>query len=284
MNRIHLRLAPVRLASIGCAAAFALSACGLTDGTETQSEPELGRALTTAEFKVTSDKIILPAGAMSFKYCAGDTLKNMPFPEKDDSTAFTILGDTLTFFSNRDTLETSGAVVENLDKFIRVSGGIGLDGLWKTGPHPYRVISGTLTAEEKDLRDKELRIDNEQSRYGDSYLRFAGNRVTTYADIDYASQSVDEWKGISGPLYGEPDSALYAIDAKVVSKGLTEWKGRKTGETVRILYLANGDREYTSDVAGHAKYVFIAEPTACPDPFFPDWFLIFKQANSKMIE
>src|SRR6185436_19570039 len=103
-------------------------------------------------------------------------------------------------------------------------------------------------------------------------------RFDIHVEANLASAFLKEWAS-EGPLDGLEPAANYAIDLSVADPATVVLKGRLSGETVRITLSFEGDDVYTSDKAGHARYVYHHRPTQCPNESTPAWFAQFIDQN-----
>src|SRR5690606_1609436 len=119
-------------------------------------------------------------------------------------------------------------------------------------------------------------------RFGRVYetsFTFTENTITSSTDILTAELFVSEW---NEPLFpgDEPDSANYDITIRTLDKYTVELEGNRTGETVRIKILPNGDRTYSSSDASNAQSLYVEDSKTCPNPMEPFWYINFLDGNS----
>ena len=261
-------------------AAAALTAC-LFDSSGSASAPAApGERFVSYPYAQADSAIILSARVDSQAFCLGDALQHQPHPVGPDTVRFEVGATSLKLFAETQT-QSYGAKTRTYSGYERVGSGTGLAGNWKLVREDYVVVSGTLDANEKYVLDKGVKTYQALSVYGDAYVRFAGGRAETYYDVDEAKRFVDTW---TGAFWGKPAlgfGAAFAIEATALDRNTVVLKGEATGESVRILVNAHGDRGFTSDNPAHAAHQYRFIPVACPNPEYPAWFADFKEANRR---
>jgi hypothetical protein len=261
-------------------ASAAFTGC-LFDNASDAEPKALGLAVTSTPYSVVGNRIITPGYDDSVKYCFLGSMIDTVFHIQPDTVGFEISGNTLLILEAEDRTETNAAI-QWVTTYARAGSGTGLEGDWNgTGRH-YRVVSGTLTAQEKSKMDL---WDSTQQAYtaGRSFTtRFAQGKLTTFVDEDYPKAFVAEWNiGFGNGPGMEADSARYDIRLKAIDKNAIDLIGKKNGETVRITENADG-RTYTSTKAGHSEHRYASHPTSCPNDYQPVWFAQFLEDNLKV--
>jgi hypothetical protein len=173
----------------------------------------------------------------------------------------------------------------------RVSGsGSQLEGAWSFSEFKYRVVSGTMTAEEKAEHDEDMATWKEFQTYDTLTMEFSGETITYYSVANTAGKFMARWNGsIEGYDDSDsdsdsdsvPDSAKYSVVLNTIDRHTVELRGALTGETVRIKITPKGEVTYTSDKAEHDQHVFLTEAPTCPNDFQPEWYSAFLRDNAK---
>jgi hypothetical protein len=257
-----------------------LSACLDDSGTRPDSVP-LGALQSSLNYSVSGDQLIYHTPAWEDRYCILDSLAVDKSSARDDTIRFSIVGDTLILTPKPESLD-SGLVIQETFLLIRQAEGLGLEGVWKTGPMRYSHLSGVLTPAWKALLDTQYARNTEDAQYFYAYHEFKRGTLTHYSDYDWAEKFIRDWKrGWWDISHGDTSFDPYAVEMRRLDKQNVEIKGGKTGEKVRITFLDNGDRHYESDVAEHPAAWFRSKPTTCPNEYQPSWYTLFLQANRK---
>ena len=278
----RMKNAPLSALYIGILSAV-LAGC-MTEGSS-GGQPPAGseEAFTPIAYTVVGDAIINHAHTETDRYCDGEILKSETYQTPADTVRFTITGKLLTVHPSVETL-SSGAVVQWTSSYTRVGSGSGLGGDWTQNDQTYQVLSGEPDSLEKDGLEERAALTRRMLTYTIVTVRFADGKISAYQNGDLSRRFIDNWNTSFGEDTDLPDSAIYDIDVKALDRKTVELKGLKkglkTGETVRIAMRVNGDRTYTSNVPGHAEFRYTDTPTACPEVFYPNWFLEFEQANA----
>jgi hypothetical protein len=260
-------------------AATALTGC-LTGNSSGTGNGGLGEQFRISDYSVAGNKIIMPGSNDTEYYCMGNALQTQIDTGEADTVEFVISGATLTVYTHPYTRQ-SGAEIQRYTLLQRVGSGSGLEGTWSSADVGYRVLSGTLTAEDKSELDANFAENSRRNSLLKFSLQFVNGKMITFVDADVAALFVEEWndESFSNEL---PDSARYDISVKAVDRSTVELKGRKSGETVRITGAFMGDEIYTSDLPAHAKYTHFRIPKSCPNDDVPDWYEEFRSANQKV--
>lgn len=256
--------------------AAALTGC-LFDGTSV-APADPGEITQTISYTVEGNSIKALPYTKSRTYCSGNVLETEYDTVEPKAVSFRIEGPTMTVFGNHDTLP-SGAITEQFVVFTRQGSGTGLEGLWLNISQEIRVASGIPSREDSFNLEEDRKLSAAFRAYGRAWTRFAGGKIISYQDRDFAKQFISNWNDEFGlTLYA--DSARYAITVKTLDKHTVELKGRETGKTVRITLSFEG-RIYSSDTPDQATHSYLYEPKACPNEYTPEWYEEFRQANAK---
>ncbi|HKP95356.1 MAG TPA: hypothetical protein VJ385_06320 [Fibrobacteria bacterium] len=261
--------------------AYALTGC-LSDSSGETATPSLAASGTTP-YSVSGEWILNPAHDDTGFYCSGNTLDSEVYENGADSVRFKIAGEKLSIYHSSDTAR-SGAVVEWISVYTRSGAGSGLEGTWTATDEGYQVVSGTLTAAEKTEHDSDLMWSKHYSSYKTVSVRFANGIITSSFDLNTAALFMERWNGIAPGQVDQPDSAQFDMTARAVDKYTVEFKGRKTGETVRVTTSPIDDKTYVSDQSAHAIHRYYGKPKTCPNEVEPLWYREFQTGNSKPAE
>jgi hypothetical protein len=270
---------------VSALATLSLTAC-FTDsasGPDADTAQDAGVLIRSFAYHVEGNRIITDAYAKPEPYCDGDELiLDTSTPDRPDTVEFSISGSTLYHFYPSFTSDSGGATLRQRLRFTRTSSGSGLVGSWVYADADYQILSGALSSGEKaDLEDLMKRI-RPTPALKKTTLVFTRDSVSRYEDSRTADLFINGWNTGYGEDTDLPDSALYEISVKALDGKTVELKGKKTGETVRIAIRENGDRVYTSSVAGHEEFRYLETPVACPQVYYPNWFLEFEQTNARV--
>jgi hypothetical protein len=193
---------------------------------------------------------------------------------------YTLTPSALTIAASRS-LANSGAIVEDLTLLQRIYPGTGMQGSWRQIDLDYRVVSGTPDTEEQSELDGRLADRRWQSSFEEDEYEFTPNVILYYRDKRTADLAMARWDGQGPPGTASPESLAYDMDARAVDKYTMEYKGRATGETVRVTTLSNGDADYSSSDTSHHPMHYSENSTTCPLSSWPDWYENFRNANSR---
>jgi hypothetical protein len=259
-------------------AAF-LAGC-LTDGSS-DSNTNAQEALPPLSYTQVGDAIITAAYQDTDVFCRGDSLARDVEERPADTVGFAIAGKILTVFPPPEILEASGAMIQWTTTYTRVGGGSGLTGDWRQNDQSYTVNAGELDESEKRNADLRVASTRRLLEYTLVTVRFANGKISVLRDGDNSRRFIDDWNNGFGEDTDLADSALYDITVRALDRKTVELKGKKTGETVRIVIRENGDRTYTGSGAGHGTFQYYDTPRSCPEVYYPAWFPEFEQANAK---
>jgi hypothetical protein len=259
-------------------ATFAFTGCLL--GNSGDGAVSMGGEAAVIPYVLAGNKIISGGQPDTDFYCEGDVPHTEVYPGHPDTVEFQVSATTMTIYNSIDTSRL-GVVVQRIATLLRVGPGSGVEGTWKEGDQSYRVLSGTLSAEEKAEYDSDLVRSKKYMAYTEYSVVIGAGRITTYVDARTADRFIADWNGTLSDHPEDADSLRYDMTAKAVDKYTVELKGRKTGETVRVTRSPLGDMTYTSDNPAHAAYHYIHNARTCPNDPQPQWYSEFQSNNSK---
>jgi hypothetical protein len=276
---------PAAFLIVSSLASLSLTAC-FTDGAsdpEADTSQGAGVLIRSFAYHVEGKRIITDAYTKPEPYCDGDKLTlDTSTLDRPDTVEFAISGSTLFHFNPSFTSDSGGATLRQRLIFSRSSSGSGLVGSWVYTDADYQVLSGALTSGEKAELDDLLKRIRPNPSLKKTTLVFTRDSVSRYEESRTADIFINQWNTSFGEDTDLPDSALYEVSVKALDAKTVELNGKRTGETVRIAIRENGDRVYTSSVAGHGEFRYFVIPIACPQVFYPNWFLEFEQANARL--
>lgn len=257
-----------------------LGACLDDSGGDTAFVPP-GDPQTKFAYSVSGETLIIQGSKRSISYCLLDSLVTDSSSGKPDTARFSIVGDTLNIIPDPDTLD-GGIVIQETFQMLRHSAGRGIEGVWKTGPVRYRHLSGLLDPDRKAELDSEYAWNTEDAEYMYTYSEFKAGTLNQYAVYDWGEKFMRDWNRDRGTLLPVTRSRI-AVEAKRVDKHVVELNGKISGETVRVTFLDDFDRGYTSNLPEHPGTWFRMNPTSCPNDVYPPWFPEFLVANQKEV-
>ena len=281
------------LTTVACLAVFLF--CSKNDTGSTGTGPSNTTPPTTPDesmtYTLSGNNIIMysPARIDSYKYCNGTTLvANYDTSEAGyDTVAYTLTSNTLTVKgvggSNGGNFTDPTAVVVYDMVFTRQGTGTSLVGSWKSSSQEYRLVSGTLTAAERQQLDSLIVAYNAEIAAG-SYteLIITASKIDVYnhgsMDYNWVDNFLEMWN-MGGPY---SDSALFDIAVTKVSVSVIRLTGNKTAEVVTITYVEGVGEIYSSSTVANVKDTVYENPASCPNSP-PAWFYTFQQANMRGI-
>lgn len=244
------------------------------------------------EYSVQQDRILMTTVGDTLSYCDGSERKVLAQPTETDTLEFHLEGDRLKVFNAPESEGAGGGMAP----VVRISweaskvGGAGspaaggLEGHWRILKFEHHVVSGVLTDSLLTGWERRMKAWRRGNALGISEIEFKDGRAYARSDIRWGELFVAEWNGELDPEVRTRDAGAYDIEVKALDRYAVEMKGRITGETVRISFLKNGDRTYSSDRSGHMAYQTTKEPASCPGDPDRDWFESFKAENPRKIE
>jgi hypothetical protein len=234
-----------------------------------------------AKYSVRDGRFIFERAASP--ECNGQIL--IRTPAIVDSTEFALQGDTLRAFTRTRWIHgySGNTIVDSSqwrsrEMLDRQEEGDGLTGLWRFVGREETLIQGTP--------DSQTLIDVEGWRAGEKarreefrlFAHFDGSVMTYYVDDGLSAAFIRNWN--VSPWGGVPDKDRYDISVRAMDRRTVEFKGRKTGETVRYRVFDYETARYSSDNPAHLPHTYYAKPVICPNPEQPFWFHDFKEANA----
>ena len=264
------------IAAIAC-----LTGC-VTGGSGGVTPNTGGSEKSVSPYTIVNGKIVTPARVDTTYDCDGDSPVTYLDTVAADSLAYELTGNSLKFSDRHlDTL-ASGTVSQTALTLERVGSGTGLEGTWNYRIYKSLIVSGTPTAADLDTLARRDSIINKLIGDEIVQVRFSNGLIYTYVDINTAEAFLQEWNGTSDG--GSPqfaDSARYDVAVRVISRYVVELKGLKSAETITLTLDNDGSRTYSSNLAGHAEFHFVANTKTCPNNPAPVWFSEFLLANPK---
>lgn len=261
-------------------AAAALMLMGCLTNTTHQEEPIPGILQSSYSYTSRHGQLIVQLPRRIEPFCSGNNLVIDTVLFRKDSTEYSLSGDTLEWDYRPDSSNT-GAVVQHVLLYGRMGSGTGLPGLWKKGRSGYKVVSGQLALATKSTLDSLLTGENLEGAYYMVQLRVTGDSIEVYGQLNSAGLASVSWTN-STHMSSQADSLRWDMDFRIIDTHTAEYHGRKTGETVRVVGFDNYDVDYSSDNASHHPYHYSDKPETCPDEYEPEWYAIFKAANTKV--
>jgi hypothetical protein len=273
---MNIRRVLTQLTLIAATTVF-LAGC-LTDSTR-QENPIPGVRLSSYGYWDHGSRLVYRIPTRINPSCNGNVPVYDTLPEKIDSLGYSLSGGILEWDYQPDSSYV-GAVFQYYLRFSRVGSGTGLPGIWRKGRRGYKVVSGELIPERREVLDGNMVSQNLEEDYILMHLRITGDSLQVYSQSNFSGLKKASW---TTALYGESssDSSRWDMDFRIVDKNTVEYHGRKTGETVRVARFDNNDVDYSSDDPSHPAYHYSDKPETCPDDFQPDWYSTFQSANAK---
>lgn len=239
-----------------------------------------GEMVEAVPYSVIGNTIRTPAYDDTLTSCSGNGLTMSVVHHPADYLFFEVKDATLKTYRFPDSLE-SGAVAKFSSVYSRIGFGHGIEGKWSATGREYSVVAGVLSVREREELESLIGSYREYLARADFSLEFSRDSVKVLVDEDHSADFIDRWNGKSSTFPQDADSARFDIDLKRMYRNTVELKGRKTGETVRLVQNMAGDVWYSSDVEGHPDLIYRGRPKSCPNTEFPAWYLEFLQANRK---
>jgi hypothetical protein len=267
------------VAILGAAALVMAFGCGEGTSPDTaQSEfVPPGDLIGTFRYVLSPDSLhYYPDTAISCK----DSVLMRESPGKGITMGISIRNDTLILGAPPTRTKDSSAYVQHLAMLTRKTGATGLEGFWKLSGHGYRVLSGTLSAAEKDSKDRAQAWMDSLEAFSNFHYGFEGGFLKMYADVEYAAMYKKTW-ALFDPVTGKEVAGNFDIEVRRIGKHEAEMKGGKTGETVTITFQNNGTKEYSSSDPSHPTHRYSVPPLSCPNPVNPAWYSGFLIDNLK---
>lgn len=212
------------------------------------------------------------------------TLDTLPAVEH----AYQIQGDTLHFSVDTEYLDfrpdSSGgrtrahSAIETFTEFVRVGAGTGLQGRWQSVRMVMRVVKGTPSP--VAIRNAQVLAEdrNRWLRYFTWEAEFADGVYRLRLDGQTAQWWVIVWNEDNQSASGRGPNGYYDIEVASRGDDTLVYKGRKSGETVTMVFEGNRRRRYTSDNPAHTSYTE-SEPETCEEKRQDRWFHDFELAN-----
>ncbi len=243
-------------------------------------------------YRVSGDSIFVTVSMApdTYSYCNGDSLVSQidTMSGMDESgMRYTLSGNTLTLAENAagllsDSSSSAYSVDENL-VYSRSGSESGLQGKWFLASVGFNVTSGILPDSLRNYLDSITTSANQEIVSGQisESITLSGNSFSEAMTVESkpADQFVSSWTECSLYAYSL-DTCNYAVTVVNVNDYTAQLRGKKTGETVTIVWNANNDQTYTSSNTSHAAYTYIENPKTCPDDYEPGWFITFLSDNS----
>jgi hypothetical protein len=234
-------------------------------------------------YTVEGDRILMATAGQAFSYCDGAERREVVQQGRVDTLEFALAGDRLTVLNapEAEAAGPGGPSVRIQWEASRSGRGTGLEGRWRIHSFDYRAAAGALDASAAAAWEQRIQAIRKGNALGVSEMELKEGRAYTRSDIRWSELFLADWNGELETTVPAPaaDRDLHDIEVVAVDKLTVELHGRKTGETVRITFAADGTRSYTSDTQAHAPYADSAEPASCPDQ--AGWFEAFKAENAR---
>jgi hypothetical protein len=233
-------------------------------------------------YRLAGERLLMPMRYDSGFVCSGDTLKSFIDSIGLDTVVLEIGDSALGMIYPGDTYRTgSGAVIELLERFRREGPGQGLLGGWRSLGWIRRVASGTPTDAEQASLDSLNRATNPLEAYFIKRYVFEKDWIRIYSDYRSAALNLAYWNGTVAYSTMPAESLEFDMDAGIVDKYTIQYRGRKTGETVRRTDNPNGDTFLVSDNPSHPPASASSHPSSCASVGLPAWYSDFRNANRK---
>gem|GEM_PF-2829449 len=293
-----------RMTSVVVTGAVLFAGCDLLDNGKDDDKNTAGATVTpgatqmmagTYQATTLGGKTVIistmttPASIDTFRECHDTTLVTVidttPAETETDTAVYELNGNVLTIVEEQDTI--GSAVVQEISVFKRKGSGTGLEGVWQFDSAGYKVISGTLAADDKAELDGEMVENNAMLDAMGMEILLTSNEIKFYVSPNMAPIMMIAFQELM------QDTCLDAAIAPVSATSV-KITGNKSGEIVTITFTQvsgikiNMDMDYlpvnitySSSDAGHATHTYYANPTQCPNEIMPDWLMEFYLKNYK---
>lgn len=274
-------LAAVLLASAltGCLSAGEADLRPADRDTDPDPAP-LGALILDYPYTAAGGRLLLQSHIDTVPGCLGDSAVPEIDTVTDHPLEFSLSGSVLLLFDPSQFVADSGSVIEYALRLERRSDGEGMEGIWSLTDLVDRAGSGALSAEESARRELFLDQFRAQIPWVNREYRLRQGRFRIYEDRKSALFAEAEWHG-AFPMMGEADSLSFDMDFRIVDPYTVEYKGRRTGETVRVTEKPGGEMDFVSDRPNHPAVHYSRHPTRCPAPGYPVWYWDFRLYNRK---
>jgi hypothetical protein len=214
-----------------------------------------GKILASSYFYIATGSTIVVT--VNKNVCSVDTLKHIA----DMTLTYQLSGDTLFFTGgNIPGVAESGSSGSSITVLVRQGSGSGLTGSWQ-----WIGIKDSAAAP----------VDTSMSFLMDYMVtEFTATQMNTYNLKSNAQIMHDTYVTTFAMLPGYHITVAKPTDTTVT---LT---GGISGEVMKITCPAdNQSMIFSSSNPLHQTYTYYANPSACPNPASPDWFIDFLMAN-----
>jgi hypothetical protein len=166
------------------------------------------------------------------------------------------------------------------------SNNAGLAGTWQSPVFGYDVIAGTLSPAEKNDLDAQIAEMNTFFAERDVSITLAsGNALTTEATslVSWADQQIRQLAdSTQGPWLGGYDTFNYAVTITKLSGAAFRLFGEADSQTVTVSLDMSGNVMFVSSDTALDPHTWYKDPSSCPNPQEPAWFVAFFNANPKV--
>ena len=246
-----------------------------------------GGASSSNVFQITStytanDTVLInniPQTISTSSYCQGDSL-NIHYDTTEasiDTMHYSVDGNTLTLWKTEP--KPTSAIIKTTYVYARQKSGSELQGTWTQQSKSYTVVSGKLSANEKENLNFEFSSQNDNYIttviIGASQMKIAVSILNNNA----ADEFIKNWNG-NGNKFS--DSAMYDITLTKISGTSVKLVGNVSNEVVTISVDGNLDISYMSTNTSHSSHIYYSKPKSCPDDYEPAWYSTFLEDNAKV--
>lgn len=226
-------------------------------------------------FRIYGGSVLLEPGRIIRVYdarmqtwCLGSELQSDSVGPVTHTEEYLLEGGILTIFHEPGTL-WSGAIFQEGRKYHRLSGSVGLEGVWEDAGPTHRMVSGILSEEEKGELDRRVAIWKEHSRFRMVGVEFRSGKfhiLEYYRRLGEAF--LEDWNRDPEPgeMAPRPNRKTHNIEVRLIDENTVELIGGKTGETIKISYNPRGWRTVSSDHPLHAGFTSGDIVQSCPYP------------------
>lgn len=234
---------PVLIALL-CAPFALLSGCLTSDGGGPSESIPPGYKTASLAYSLEEGKIILPPATRIDRECTDTGLVTETITTLSTAIPYELDGDSLILMLGSPQTVSFGTVIQIYNFHVRVGGGTGLIGRWLLIGQRYRMVSGEATAEDYARFDRMMASADMARPFTDVHHLISGDSISTFMDTKNAEIFIAGWNGLFSERPEDADSAVYDISLRQIERDVVEFKGLKTGETVRLRMGNDGSRGF----------------------------------------
>lgn len=240
-------------------------------------------------YEVKGKSLIMTSEKEVHHFCLGDERREYTWGGTSDTLEYEIRGAVLSLFENPvpDDPETMAIepTVQPYSEWDRVGKGQDVQGTWRLRGFRYRVLWGELGDSLEAVWEWRVNPRTLGIVHGIQELEFRNGQVLSRVQLRWADLFLASWNGDMRRSPFETDnidSAIYAIQVKILDPAKVELTGKVTGEVVRISFSAVGTASYSSNREGHLPYASDFDPPTCPYPPGILWYYEFQEDHRKL--